>query len=185
MTVQEAKERIDLAEVVQAAGVELIRRRSRHAGLCPFHAEKTPSFYVFPDGHYHCFGCHAHGDTISFIQKLHGLTFPEALRYLGIEQDRSKPKIKKDIQRRKRRAELIKKFRDWEQWYGTEVSDLWFQTKRLMANGIPPENLDLYAPLFHMLPIWEHHREILIHGTDHRKFELYKEVQRCRKTISI
>ena len=88
-----SKENIDLISVIESEGVGLKPSGHRHVGLCPFHAEKTPSFYVFPDGHYHCFGCHAHGDTISFIQKLHGLTFPEALKYLGIEQGRPTPKI--------------------------------------------------------------------------------------------
>ena len=55
---------------------------SRLVGLCPFHEEKTPSFYIFPDNHFHCYGCNAHGDTITFIEKLKGLDFPDAVRSL-------------------------------------------------------------------------------------------------------
>lgn len=51
-------------------------------GLCPFHEERTPSFQIYPDGHYHCFGCHAHGNAISFIEKIKGLNFPETVKYL-------------------------------------------------------------------------------------------------------
>src|SRR4051812_41729708 len=62
--------------------VALTRRASQHVGCCPFHAEKTPSFYVYDD-HYHCFGCGAHGDAISFITKKMGLKFREALEWLA------------------------------------------------------------------------------------------------------
>jgi DNA primase len=49
---------------------------------CPFHAERTPSFYVFAD-HFHCFGCGAHGDAITFVMKTRGVSFPEAVAHLG------------------------------------------------------------------------------------------------------
>jgi DNA primase len=49
------------------------------AAPCPFHAERTPSFYVYPD-HYHCFGCGAHGDVFDWLDLTAGLTFPDALR---------------------------------------------------------------------------------------------------------
>ena len=52
-------------------------------GLCPFHDEKTPSFHVYPDGHYHCFGCGAHGTTIGFLMDVDSLTFPEAVEALA------------------------------------------------------------------------------------------------------
>lgn len=53
-------------------------------GLCPFHDEKSPSFHVRPHvGRYHCFGCGEGGDVISFIQKVDGLTFTEAVEYLA------------------------------------------------------------------------------------------------------
>lgn len=56
---------------------------SRFVGLCPFHQEKTPSFYIFSDNHWHCFGaCSEGGDSINFIMKLKKLSFPEAARYL-------------------------------------------------------------------------------------------------------
>ena len=175
------KENIDLVSVVESAGVELKRSGTRHVGLCPFHTERTPSFFVFPDGHYKCWGCGSYGDVIDFVQEMHGLSFQDALKYLGIEQGRITPKVKREIERRKCRAELVKQFRDWEQFHGTYISDLWHKTKRLMVKGIPPDDLDLYAPLFHMLPVWEFHREILIHGTDREKFELYREAQKNEK----
>jgi hypothetical protein len=61
---------------------QLKKSGARFVGLCPFHNEKTPSFYIFPDNQFHCFGCNAHGDSISFIQKTKNLSFPEAVRFL-------------------------------------------------------------------------------------------------------
>lgn len=52
-------------------------------GLCPFHTEKTPSFMVYKtDNHYHCFGCHEHGDAINFVRKIKKLSFKTAVRVL-------------------------------------------------------------------------------------------------------
>jgi DNA primase len=53
-------------------------------GLCPFHGEKTPSFYVHPEkGFYYCFGCGAKGDAITFVRETERLEFPEAMAYLA------------------------------------------------------------------------------------------------------
>ncbi|NDE16599.1 DNA primase [bacterium] len=68
--------------------MSLRKQSGRHVGLCPFHAEKTPSFHVFAD-RYYCFGCKAKGDIIDFVRQTRGMGFIEALKYLtqkyGIE----------------------------------------------------------------------------------------------------
>lgn len=64
--------------------VELKKTGKSYRGLCPFHVEKTPSFYVDPEkGLYHCFGCGASGNVFTFLMKKEGLTFSEALRELA------------------------------------------------------------------------------------------------------
>ncbi len=56
------------------------------SGLCPFHKEKSPSFSVNDEkGFYHCFGCGAHGDVISFVMNTKGFSYPEAVEYLANE----------------------------------------------------------------------------------------------------
>ena len=60
-------------------------------GCCPFHGEKTPSFYVYEDG-YHCFGCGAHGDAISFVMQIEGAGFMEAVQSLAGEAGLDLPK---------------------------------------------------------------------------------------------
>jgi len=62
--------------------VKLTRKGRDYTGLCPFHKEKSPSFFVFDD-HYHCFGCQAHGSAIDFLMETEGLSFPEAVTRLA------------------------------------------------------------------------------------------------------
>ena len=62
----------------------LLKSGRNWKGCCPFHGEKTPSFYVYDD-HFHCFGCGAHGDAISFVMRAEGAAFPEAVERLAAE----------------------------------------------------------------------------------------------------
>jgi DNA primase len=82
-TVAQVRERTDLAALV-GEYVGLKRSGASLKGLCPFHSEKSPSFYVHPErGFFHCFGCQASGDAFAFLMRLEGLSFPEALRRLA------------------------------------------------------------------------------------------------------
>ena len=84
--VEEIKRKVELADYV--GRVTRLQKAGRNLrGLCPFHTEKTPSFYVFPDrGSWRCFGsCGEGGDLFSFVQKREGLDFRGALRVLAAE----------------------------------------------------------------------------------------------------
>src|SRR5215471_2341607 len=79
----EIRARLDIVELVGQV-VNLKRAGQHWKGLCPFHAEKTPSFTVNPKrGIFHCFGCGAGGDAFGFIMRHDRLGFPEAVRALG------------------------------------------------------------------------------------------------------
>jgi DNA primase len=79
------KERISIVDVVSSY-ITLTPRGNAFVARCPFHNEKTPSFYVTPDrGTYHCFGCGKGGDIFSFVQDFEGLDFKEALATLAIK----------------------------------------------------------------------------------------------------
>ncbi|MFO7600422.1 MAG: DNA primase [Candidatus Desulfacyla sp.] len=82
-----AKEEIKrAADIVQVIGqyVQLKKAGKNFMGLCPFHAEKAPSFTVSPDRQmFHCFGCKKGGDVFAFWMEYHGVTFPEALKDLA------------------------------------------------------------------------------------------------------
>ena len=81
--IDDLKSQTDIVQVVQAY-VPLRRAGTAYVGLCPFHAEKTPSFNVHPDkGFFHCFGCGAGGDVLKFIELQERLDFPDAVRHLA------------------------------------------------------------------------------------------------------
>ncbi len=71
--------------------VKLARSGKSWKGCCPFHGEKSPSFYVYDDG-YHCFGCGAHGDAIGFVMQAEGAGFIEAVERLAGEAGLDVPK---------------------------------------------------------------------------------------------
>ncbi len=83
MTVDDLLKQVDIVELISEK-VELKRVGSQYRGLCPFHKERTPSFYVSPDlGVYHCFGCGASGNAITFVMETEGLSYREAVEYLA------------------------------------------------------------------------------------------------------
>ena len=82
-TVDRIKDAANIVEVVSEF-VTLHKSGVNYKGLCPFHNEKTPSFYVSPTrGTCHCFGCGKGGNPISFIMEHEQMTYPEALRWLA------------------------------------------------------------------------------------------------------
>ena len=82
-TVQQIKDRLSIVDVVSQY-VKLERSGQSSRARCPFHAEKTPSFFVSPErGTYHCFGCDVGGDIFSFVEAVEGLDFKGALKVLA------------------------------------------------------------------------------------------------------
>lgn len=109
--VDEIKERLDIVDVI--SGYVPLKKAGRNfKGLCPFHAEKTPSFIVFPDtGTWHCFGaCNTGGDIFTFIMKKENVDFGEALRLLadkaGIVLETRRPEMTEAERRLDRLREI-------------------------------------------------------------------------------
>jgi len=81
--IDEIKESLDITDFVRRY-VELQKSGRYFKGLCPFHTEKTPSFYVFPDNQrWHCFGCNRGGDVFNFVMEHEGMDFRGALEELA------------------------------------------------------------------------------------------------------
>ncbi len=104
--ISEIRDRADIVEVISSY-VDLKRVGSNFQGLCPFHAEKTPSFNVNPNRQFfHCFGCGAGGDVFAFVMKMEGLSFVQAAqelgRRLGIEVEDQPPTPAEEEHRRRR-----------------------------------------------------------------------------------
>ncbi len=98
--------------------VQLKQVGQRWRGLCPFHTEKTGSFYVNAvDGLYHCFGCQASGDSITFVREVEHLGFVEAVERLagrvGITLTYDKPGENQTRRERHRLAEILERAEDW------------------------------------------------------------------------
>lgn len=82
---EEIRDLLQLSEIISEHVQLMPVSNKRLRGLCPFHKEKTPSFYVDDErGVYHCFGCKASGDIFSFVQNIEGLSFSDALRKLAL-----------------------------------------------------------------------------------------------------
>jgi DNA primase len=110
--VDEIKERIDAVELISNY-VQLKKAGRNFKGLCPFHAENTPSFVVFPDtGTWHCFGaCSEGGDIFTFVMKREGWDFRIALEELarraGVELRERTPEQEAEDQERTRLREIV------------------------------------------------------------------------------
>jgi DNA primase len=81
--INRVRDSVDIVDLISGY-VSLRKTGKNHVGLCPFHAEKTPSFSVNPDKQiFHCFGCGVGGDAFKFLELQEGLNFPEAVKNLA------------------------------------------------------------------------------------------------------
>ncbi len=107
--IQELLARADVVEVV-GRYVQLKKGGANFMGLCPFHAEKSPSFTVSPTKQfYHCFGCGKHGDAINFLMEQTGMSFIEAVKDLAQHYGLQVPEDEASPQDRARAAEQRQK----------------------------------------------------------------------------
>ncbi len=109
--IQEIRDRVDIVDVVSGY-LPLKRSGANHQGLCPFHQEKTPSFNVNAARQiFHCFGCGVGGNVFSFLMRMEGLSFPDAVRRLAekvgveIEEEELSPG---DLRRRELRDRMMR-----------------------------------------------------------------------------
>jgi DNA primase len=113
-SLDEVKERADIVEVVRAH-TPLQRRGAEWTGRCPFHEERSPSFWVNPDTKlYYCFGCGAKGDLISFVCEAEGLDFAGAVELLAdrfgveLQYDERDPQAAERRSREERLYEILR-----------------------------------------------------------------------------
>lgn len=109
--VQKIKERLGIEEVASTY-IKLERAGANLKARCPFHNEKTPSFFLSPDrGTYYCFGCGASGDIFTFVEEFEGLDFKGALKMLaeraGVELPRYSKEDKESKSERERLFEVM------------------------------------------------------------------------------
>jgi len=123
-TVEQIKSRLDIVDII--SGYLKVGKSGRnYKARCPFHNEKTPSFYISPERQsWHCFGCNKGGDMFSFVSEIEGIDFVEALRILGakagVEVRQSRPEdpaLKNQRLALLAAAELSAKFFEKQLWH--------------------------------------------------------------------
>ena len=150
------KERADIIEIVREH-VDLKRSGFRYLGSCPFHQEKTPSFTVHPDQQfYHCFGCKASGDVLSFMMEYHHMDFPTALKTLAQRYQVELPEKRRaagEIEQERRRKQMYalnrraaELFHDWLVAQGGSEKARDYLKKRGMGEDIVRRYQLGYAP---------------------------------------
>ena len=112
------------ADIVRVVGeyVPLKKAGQNYRGLCPFHAEKTPSFNVHPTKQiYHCFGCGQGGDVFKFVMEMEKCAFPEAIRIVaekcGIALPRPKERSPEERKENQQRAVLVEMHREAQTFF--------------------------------------------------------------------
>jgi DNA primase len=117
--IDELLSRVSIVQLL-SSHTKLQKRGQSHTGLCPFHQEKTPSFHVNDEkGLYHCFGCGASGNALSFLTQHQGITFPEAVKELALAHHLPLPLDTPEQQEKENlRAQLLNVM---------EKTTLWFQ----------------------------------------------------------
>jgi hypothetical protein len=148
------KAKISIVEVIAGAGVPLRRKGNVHEACCPFHNERTPSFKVYDDGHYHCFGCGAHGDAIDFVMEMDGCTVGEAIERIGagdVQMDkRTEQAITQRQQEREReREEGIARARQrWESAQPATEANPYLASKGIEPHMARAEGKNLLVPVY-------------------------------------
>ncbi len=137
----ELRGRVALAGLV-GRRVKLTRRGREFAGLCPFHHEKTPSFYVVEDkDFFHCFGCGAHGDAIGFVMRADNLDFLEAVEKLAGEAGLAVPQATPEEREKAHRQKTL--FETLEAAAGFYEARLWSPAGAAARDYLTARGLDV------------------------------------------
>ncbi|MGE5173626.1 MAG: DNA primase [Betaproteobacteria bacterium] len=123
--ISRVRDSIDIIDLISGY-VSLKKTGKNNVGLCPFHAEKTPSFSVNPDKQiFHCFGCGVGGDVFKFLELQEGLSFPEAVKRLadrtGIRLPADSRPHREDKKAGDERAALLKIVADAADYFSKEL----------------------------------------------------------------
>ena len=191
--IEELTRRVDIVDLV-GSYVQLKRKGRLYSGLCPFHSEKTPSFYVYPDTQsFYCFGCGATGDAVDLTAKLFGIGLREAAVKLaedfGLNYDsRQKPSVRPRI----REPTPEQKYQKEENHCYKVLTD-YFHLLREWEKKYAPKQPDeewnsLFAEALHKKNYIEYLLDILLYGSlEERKAlvaEQRKEVLKLEQRIA-
>lgn len=136
----QVKENLSIVDVISTY-VRLEKSGGRFRARCPFHNEKTPSFYVSPERKsFHCFGCQAGGDIFSFVEKIENIPFYEALKILA---DRAGVSLK-DQERNKEDGRLIALLKDATTHFEENLNKSSEAKKYLLDRGLSEDTIKTF-----------------------------------------
>ncbi|MCC6290909.1 DNA primase [Candidatus Nomurabacteria bacterium] len=143
-TVEQVKAKLNIVDFVSDY-LKLEKAGTNWKARCPFHNEKTPSFFVSPARQtWHCFGCNRGGDLISFAEEIEGLEFLPALKMLaervGVPLESSH--VRKDNTEKENLYRLLEVARDY---YVEQLSDQIAAREYLISRGLKPETMKSFA----------------------------------------
>lgn len=146
--IEQIKERLSFVDVASAY-VKLKRSGKNYVGCCPFHAEKTPSFFINEeDGLFNCFGCGKKGSIFNFVMDIRGFTFPETVRHLAkqvgvnIPEERNENPL--EATSRKKQPYLRTALRLATEIFIRELNSSKIASEYLTARGIKKEIISLF-----------------------------------------
>lgn len=136
----QVKENLSITDVVSTY-IRLEKSGQQFRARCPFHNEKTPSFYVSPERKsFHCFGCNVHGDIFTFVEKIENIPFYEALKILA---DRAGVTLT-DSQKNKEDTRLITLLKDATEHFERNLGHSPEAKKYLMDRGLTEETIKTF-----------------------------------------
>ena len=137
--IQEIKSKLSILEVVSGY-VRVEKSGSQYKARCPFHNERTPSFYISPTrGSYHCFGCAESGDIFKFVEKMESLEFKDALKILADRAGVTLSRIRKEDDSR-----LVSLMESARQFFEITLSESIDAKKYLHDRGLTDSSIKNY-----------------------------------------
>ncbi len=138
--IDKIKEKVDIVQLISQY-VSLQKVGSNYRGLCPFHSERTPSFFVNPNLKlYHCFGCGASGDAIKFIQEIEHISFADALKKLAAMVNVELPAVQED----KDKQLYLEYCRNLHEFYKMQLEKSKEAQEHLLKRGLTPSEIGEY-----------------------------------------
>ncbi|MCD5396770.1 MAG: DNA primase [Candidatus Pacebacteria bacterium] len=174
--VEEIKSRLSIDEVISQY-LKFKKAGSSFIAICPFHNEKSPSFNISPSlGIYKCFGCGESGDIFSFVQKMEGITFPEALEKLasqaGVILTKKRDSSEKKKQAKEEKERLLKILEEATLFFQINLSENNQAENYLKKRGVN-ENIVRKFRLGFAKDSW-HSLEEFLYSKNYKQEELIK-----------